>query len=256
MQLDLDRLGNLLALYGINFVGALLIALIGWWAARLSERLTRRAFAASQVDPTVAGFLSSLARYAVLIVALLVVLQVIGIQATSLVAVLGAASLAIGLALQGTLTNMAAGIMLLLFRPFRVGDSIEVAGKSGTVRNLNLFTTELAGGDNVQVLIPNAQVWGAPLTNLSAYPMRRVSVTFVVPLDRDVEAIAADLRAYLNGDKRVLQSPSPAVAGSNLTDKGAEVTVHAWTNADDAGTVRADLVAHLLGAVRSRGTAH
>ena len=256
MQLDLDRLGNLLALYGINFVGALLIALIGWWAARLSERLTRRAFAASQVDPTVAGFLSSLARYAVLIVALLVVLQVIGIQATSLVAVLGAASLAIGLALQGTLTNMAAGIMLLLFRPFRVGDSIEVAGKSGTVRNLNLFTTELAGGDNVQVLIPNAQVWGAPLTNFSAYPMRRVSVTFVVPLDRDVEAITADLQNYLEGDKRVLHSPAPAVAGSNLTDKGAEVTVHAWTNADDAGTVRADLVAHLLGAVRSRGTAH
>ena len=254
--MQLDHLGNLLVLYGINFLGAVLIALIGWWAARLSERLTQRALAASQIDPTVAGFLSSLARYAVLIVALLVVLQVIGIQATSLVAVLGAASLAIGLALQGTLTNMAAGIMLLLFRPFRVGDSIEVAGKSGTVRNLNLFVTELAGGDNVQVLIPNAQVWGAPLTNLSAYPLRRVSVTFVVPLDRDVEAIAADLRNYLNGDKRILQSPVPTVAGSNLTDKGAELTVQAWSSADDAGTVRADLVAHLLGAVRSRGTAH
>src|SRR5262249_15860745 len=156
---------------------------------------------------------------------------------------------------QGTLTNMAAGVMLLLFRPFRVGDSIEVAGKSGTVRNLNLFVTELAGGDNVQVLIPNAQVWGAPLTNFSTYPMRGVSVTSVVPRDRDVQSIAANLRAYLNGDKRVLQSPSPTVAGSNLTDKGAELTVQAWSNAGDAGAVRADLVAHLLGAVRSAGRA-
>ena len=133
MALDLDRLGNLLVLYGINILGAFLVALVGWWAARLSERLTQRALAVSQIDPTVAGFLSSLAHYAVLIVALLVVLQIIGIQATSLVAVLGAASLAIGLALQGTLTNRA----VLVFRPFRVGDSIEVAGKSGTVKNLN-----------------------------------------------------------------------------------------------------------------------
>ena len=189
MALDLDRLGNLLVLYGINLLGPLLVALLGWWAARLSERVARRALAASHVDPTVAGFLSSLARYAVLVVAFLVVLQVIGVQATSLVAVLGAASLAVGLALQGTLSNMAAGVMLLVFRPFRVGDSIEVAGKSGTVRNLNLFMTELAGGDNVQVLIPNGQIWGAPLTNFSAYPTRRVSMTFVIPLDRDIEAI-------------------------------------------------------------------
>jgi small conductance mechanosensitive channel len=107
----------------------------------------------------------------------------------------------------------------------------------------------------VQVLIPNAQVRGAPLTNFSAYPMRRVSVTFVVPLDRDVEAITGDLQNYLEGDKRVLHSPAPAVAGSNLTDKGAELTVQAWSNADDAGTVRADLVAHILGVARSAGRA-
>ena len=255
MALDLDRLGNLLVLYGINLLGPLLVALLGWWAARLSERVARRALAASHVDPTVAGFLSSLARYAVLVVAFLVVLQVIGVQATSLVAVLGAASLAVGLALQGTLSNMAAGVMLLVFRPFRVGDSIEVAGKSGTVRNLNLFMTELAGGDNVQVLIPNGQIWGAPLTNFSAYPTRRVSMTFVIPLDRDIEAITSSLRNYLNGDTRVLRSPPPTVVSSNLTDKGAELTVQAWTNADDAGAVRADFVRRLLAAVRPTSTA-
>src|SRR5437016_2835319 len=143
MTLDFDHLGNLLVLYSIDFLGAVLIALAAWWAASMVERVTRRALmTAAHMDPIVAAFLSSLAHYAVLIVAFVMILQIIGIQATSLVAVLGAASLAIGLALQGTLSNMAAGVMLLLFRPFRLGDRIEVAGKNGTVKNLNLFMTE------------------------------------------------------------------------------------------------------------------
>ena len=129
-MLVFDRLGNLLILYGINVAGALVVAVIGWWAARLIERAVRRALQASpHVDPTVVGFLSSIARYAALAVAFVVVLQLVGVQATSLVAVIGAASLAIGLALQGTLANVAAGVMLLIFRPFRAGDKIEVAGK-------------------------------------------------------------------------------------------------------------------------------
>src|SRR5262249_23478729 len=156
-----EHLGNLFVLYGANLLGGLLVAALGWWAAGFAGGAVRRMLMASpHMDVTLAGFLASLARYAILVVTFLVILQLVGIQATSLVAVLGAASLAIGLALQGTLSHMAAGIMLLLFRPFHVGDSIEVAGKSGTVRDLNLFMTELASGDNVKVLIPNGLVWG------------------------------------------------------------------------------------------------
>ena len=152
MPFDLDRLGNLLLVYGINFLGALIVALIGWWIAGRIERITQRALmSATYMDPTVGTFLSSLAYYAVLVVTLCVILQVVGIQATSIVAILGVASLAIGLALQGILSNVAAEIMLLAFRPLRLGDSIEVAGKSGTVKNLNMFMTELASDDNVQV---------------------------------------------------------------------------------------------------------
>ena len=122
MSYDLDRLGNLLVLYGINLLGALVVAVIGWWVAGRVERITRRALiSAPHMDPTVGAFLSSLAYYAVLLVVVLIILQVIGIQATSIVAVLGAATLAIGLALQGTLSNVAAGIMLLIYRPFRLG---------------------------------------------------------------------------------------------------------------------------------------
>jgi small conductance mechanosensitive channel len=251
MAVNLDRLGGLLVVYGINVLGALLVALVGWWAAGLAGRWARRALLASgHMDAMVAGFLSSLARYAVLVVAFLVILQLIGIQATSLVAVLGAASLAIGLALQGTLANMAAGVMLLLFRPFRIGDSIDVAGKSGTVKDLNLFMTELASGDNVKVLIPNGLVWGATLSNLSAYPIRRVNVTFLVELGVEVERITREIAGFLESNPRVLKDPAPSVAVSNVTDKALEISVQAWATADDAGPLRGELMARLPAAIR------
>jgi small conductance mechanosensitive channel len=251
MPFDLDRLGNLLFVYGINFLGALIVALIGWWIAGRVERITQRALmSAPQMDPTVGTFLSSLAYYAVLVVTLLVILQVLGIQATSIVAILGVASLAIGLALQGILSNVAAGIMLLIFRPFRLGDSIEAAGKSGRVKNLNLFMTELASDDNVQVLIPNGQVWGAVLTNFSVYPTRRVSVSFPVALDKDVETISSRIRTYLEQDERVLKTPPPNISTSDLTEKVVEFSVQAWSKAEDTSVVRADLMQSLLAAMQ------
>jgi small conductance mechanosensitive channel len=251
MAVNLDRLGSLLVVYGINVVGALLVAALGWWAAGFAARAARRMLLASgHMDPTVAGFISSLARHGVLVVAFLVILQLIGIQATSLVAVLGAASLAIGLALQGTLANMAAGVMLLLFRPFRVGDGVEVAGKTGTVKDLNLFMTELASGDNVKVLIPNGLVWGATLTNLSAYPIRRVGITFLVELGAEVERIIREIGGFLASNPRVLRDPAPSVAVSNITEKAFEISVQAWSKAEDSGALRGEIMARLPAAIR------
>jgi small conductance mechanosensitive channel len=170
MLTDLERLTGLFIIYGLNLAGALIVAAIGWWVAGAVQRSVRRALLASpRVEPTLANFLSSLARYTILVLVFLIILQLIGIQATSLIAVVGAASLAIGLALQGTLTNLAAGVMLLLFRPFRLGDTIEVAGKKGVVRELNLFMTELAGDEGVQILLPNNQIWNAAIVNHTAY---------------------------------------------------------------------------------------
>jgi small conductance mechanosensitive channel len=241
--LGFDRLGTLFVVYGLNVIGALLIAIVGWWLARVFERLSKRALlSSSHMDVTVAAFLSSLVRYALLAVTLVLMLQVVGIQATSLVAVLGATSLAIGLALQGTLSNMAAGVMLLIFRPFHIGDSIDVAGKSGKVRNLNLFMTELASGDNVQVLIPNGQVWGQAITNHSAYGTRRITLRIPVAFEKDIPAMASRLREYLEQDSRVQKSPAPSVTTSALTDAGAELSVEAWVEVGDAGAVRTDLM--------------
>jgi small conductance mechanosensitive channel len=248
-KIDFSRIGDLIVVYGINALGALFIALVGWWLAAVAERLAHRALLSSaHMDRTIAVFLSSLVRYAALTLTLILILQVVGIQATSLVAVLGATSLAIGLALQGTLSNVAAGVMLLLFRPFKLGDSIEVAGKSGTVQSLNLFMTELASGDNVQVLIPNGQVWGQAMTNTSTYATRRVSITFPVLAGRNVDTFSASLRKFVERDDRVLKDPAPSVTASNITETSVQVSVQAWTMAEEAGGLRTDLIQRALSA--------
>jgi small conductance mechanosensitive channel len=251
-KIDFSHVGDLIVVYGINVLGAIFIALVGWWLAGTAERMIRRALlATSHMDRTVAAFLSSLVRYAVLTLTLILILQTIGIRATSLVAVIGATSLAIGLALQGTLSNVAAGVMLLIFRPFKLGDSIEVAGKSGTVQNLNLFMTELASGDNVQVLIPNGQVWGQAMINTSTYATRRVSVTFPVLAGKSVEAFTAHLREFIEHDERVLKDPAPSVTPSNITETSVQISVQAWTKVENAGSLRTDLIQRALSAGRS-----
>jgi small conductance mechanosensitive channel len=246
-NLDFDHIGGLFVVYGVNCLGAILIALIGWWVSAVAERMVRKGLlSSSHMDRTVAAFLSSLVRYGLLAVTLVLILQVVGIQATSLVAVIGASSLAIGLALQGTLSNMAAGVMLLLFRPFKLGDSIEVGGKSGTVQNLNLFFTELAGGDNVQILIPNGQVWGQAMINNSVYGTRRVALKIPVPFEKNPDAIAKRIKSFLQSDARVQKS---SVVVSNITDKVVELSIEAWSTSGDAGILRTELMQHALGVI-------
>ncbi len=169
MVSDAEALSGLVLVYAMSFAGALLVAIVGWWIANTVQRMIARALTGRRIDSTLASFLSSLARYAVLVLMFLVILQLIGIQATSLIAVVGAASLAIGLALQGTLTNVAAGVMLLLFRPYRLADEIQVGAQRGIVKDLNLFMTELENENKDQVLIPNSQIWNAAIVNFTAY---------------------------------------------------------------------------------------
>lgn len=244
--LNLEALGNLFVLYGLNILYALGLIVIGWWVASFAENLVLRALGAThRVDATVAGFLGSIARYAVLVFVGVAVLQRFGIQTTSIIAVLGATSLAIGLALQGTLANLAAGVMLLMFRPFKLGDSVEVAGVSGTVKGLSLFTTELASGSNVQVLIPNAKVWGSNIVNNSAYAQRRFDLTLEVARDADAEALIEDAVAFLKADARVIESPGPSASVSKMLLDRVEVTISGWTASADNGAVKTALTRHL-----------
>lgn len=228
--------------YGLSVVYALIVLLIGFWIAGMAERGMRRGLtAAKRVDPMVVGFFGSLVRYFVLAVVLIAVLQLFGIQTTSLIAVMGAASLAVGLALQGTLSNLAAGVMLLIFRPFKVGQTIDVAGKSGVVKDLTLFITELQTADNLQVLVPNGQVWGAAIVNRSAYPSpnKAIALSVEVAPTRDVEGFIADLRTALASDARFL--PGASVLISAITEDAIGISVSALAPADVADAAKADL---------------
>jgi small conductance mechanosensitive channel len=252
IPIDFAVLTGLAVTYGTSVIGAILIAIAGFWLANLAGRAAHSLLLTSKhMDVTVAGFLASLVRYALLAMVLIAMLQVVGIQATSLVAVLGAASLAVGLALQGTLSNMAAGVMLLLFRPFHANDRIEIAGKKGMVKDLSLFFTELATDDNVQVLIPNAQVWGAALVNYSAYPTRRLEITTTAP-DGDVNQIVSDIGAFLREDPHVLNTPEPAIKPTAFSANGVEITIQAWARADDVALLKYDLDRHMDQLTRER----
>ena len=233
---------NALTTYGLDIIGAVLILIIGVWLANRVQRITVRGLEkAKRVETTLIGFFGSITKYLVLIFTGLAVLNQFGVQTTSLIAVLGAAGLAVGLALQGTLSNVAAGVMLLIFRPFKVGDYVEAGGHAGTIRELNLFITELATPDNVQIIVPNGRVWGSPVTNYSANPTRRVDLVMGVAYEDDIDAAMAVMYEVIGEESRVLADPEPLVAVSELADSSVNFVVRAWVNSGDYWGVKFDL---------------
>jgi small conductance mechanosensitive channel len=230
--------------FAVNLVVAAVILVVTIWAsgrfARVARRLMARIRRRGPPDTTLQTFAASLARYVVLVVGLIAMLQQLGVQTASILALLGAASLAIGLALQGALANVAAGVLILLVRPYRVGDSIEVAGRQGVVRLLDLFVTELATPDNVRVIIPNGKVFNDVIVNTSAHGTRRVDVVFRIDLKRPVEPLLAELRAAAVADKRILQDPAPVAEIANLSDAWVEAALRIWVKSADYAAVRGE----------------
>jgi len=213
------------------------IAIAGWTKRRvvgIAERYPR-------IDATLFGFLGSLAKYALLAVAGIFILNRFGIQTTSLVALIGAAGLAIGLALQGTLSNLAAGVMLIFFRPFRSGDFVDVAGTTGTVREISLFFTELATPDNIQVIVPNSDIWSNTITNYSANATRRVDLTFGVAYDSDLKEVDRVLHDVIGADARIHAEPEPFVKVTNLGDSSIDFTLRVWVDRGDWWETTCDL---------------
>ncbi|ALL14991.1 mechanosensitive ion channel family protein [Caulobacter henricii] len=251
---DETMLGHFLDWSGkvaINLVVAGIILILTFWLAGWLAGAMRRALGRvhrTNPDPTLQTFGASLVRYAVIAVGLVAVLQQVGVQATSIIAVLGAASLAIGLALQGALSNVAAGVMILLFRPYKVGDTIETATRIGTVKSLDLLFTEIATPDNVKVMIPNSKVFGDVILNYSTHRTRRVDVLFKVPLKTDLVAVLKRLRERAEGDPRIRQEPAVQIEVTDLSEAFAQAAIRAWTAREDYAAVRTDLMltAHLL----------
>ncbi|MDE2184928.1 MAG: mechanosensitive ion channel [Alphaproteobacteria bacterium] len=228
---------------GLNLVGAIVILVVGWLAARWISAWTRAGLdRLHHFDATLKPLLATLVRYAILVVTVIAVLQRFGVETTSLLAVLGAAGLAVGLAVQGTLSNVAAGAMLLMLRPFRVGEVIEVAGQTGTVREISLFTTILVNADQIFVSIPNAAIFGATILNYSREPTRRIVLAAKVDNAIDVEKAQAAILEVVRSDLRVQKSPQPIIAVDTLGDTFVQFSVQCWVQNPDYGPVRAALL--------------
>ena len=219
----------------VIFAVALMVA---GWARRRVEAFARRH---PRVDATLFGFLGNVVKYTIMVMALIFVLSRFGIQTASLVAVIGAAGLAIGLALQGTLSNLAAGVMLVLFRPFRVGDYIEAGGQAGSVREISLFYTELASFDGLQVILPNSDIWSSAIKNYSANPTRMMDLTIGVSYGSDLQTAQEVLERIAHGDPRALQDPAPFVKVKELGASSVDFVFRVWANRADWWALKCDL---------------
>ncbi len=236
------ELVKLLTRYGLDVVGGIVILVVGYLASRLAARAVARATERSErLDPTLKPLLVRVTRITVLVVTLVAVLQQFGVETTSLIAVLGAAGLAIGLALQGALGNVASGVLLLVLRPFGVGDKIEVAGQQLVVDEIGLLTTQAHTFDNVFTMIPNSRVWGAEIRNYSRNETRRVDLVFGIGYGDDMDRAEAIVREICAADPRVLDEPATLVAVGELADSSVNLLARPWVKTDDFQAVKLDL---------------
>jgi small conductance mechanosensitive channel len=226
----------------ITVVKALVVLIVGWIVAgTLSSMISRRVAGHPNLDATIGNFVASIVKWVILLVVLIAILGLFGISATSLVAVLGAATLAIGFALQNTLSDLAAGFMLVLFRPYKVGQYVDIGGTAGTVQDLNLFVTVLATPDNVQIVMPNGKAWGSIITNYSHHKNRRVDLTFGIDYEDDADRAIQIIKDLAAADSRIHDDPEPWVRVTNLGESSVDITARLWTSADDYWDVKFDM---------------
>jgi small conductance mechanosensitive channel len=242
-----ESYGHEVTAFAVNLLVALLILVITFWAAGWGAGLAKRAIGrmhskTGAADVTLQSFLGSLTRYLIIVVGVVAVLQTLGVKTTSVLAVLSGLLLGVGLALQGTLSNVAAGVMLLLFRPYRVGDLVEVGGRMGTVKALDLMVTELTTQDNLKVTAPNGKIFGEFIVNYSKPAKRRVDVTFHIPPTRDLAAVLEAMKALLADDKRIAKEPPPSFEANALNELYAEGIIRVWVKSSDYVPVKTMIV--------------
>jgi small conductance mechanosensitive channel len=232
---------DVVAAWGLKVIAALAILIIGRWVAMMVRRGVRRMMEQSGADPIIIGFVTSITYIALLAFVVIAALGQLGIQTTSFIAILGAAGLAVGLALQGSLANFAAGFLMIIFRPFRVGDFIEGAGVAGVVESIQIFTTTLRTGDNKTIIIPNAKLSGDNIINYSAKETRRVDMTVGVAYDADLSKVKHVLNDIIAKESRIHADPAPQVAVAELADSSVNFVVRVWTNTADYWGVKFDI---------------
>lgn len=222
-----------------NVLTALLILIVGFWiAGRVGAIVRGIGKQHEKLDDTLFNFLGSLARYVVLAFVIIAVLNRFGVETTSIVALLGAAGLAVGLALQGAMSNLAAGVMLMIFRPYKVGDFIDAAGNFGNVEEITLFTTVLRTFDHQQIIIPNGKIWGEQIVNHSHHPIRGVELTFGVSYDTDIDKAREVILQVFKAHEHILDDPAPVVVVSTLNDSSVDFAVRPFVKGEHWFDVR------------------
>lgn len=229
----LNNVWSLVTIYGLKVLAAIAIFIVGRWVAKLISNVIRKMMQKGDVDPTILKFVGNMAYIALMAFVVLAALSQLGIQTTSFIAVLGAAGLAIGLALQGSLSNFAAGFLMIIFRPIRVGDFIEGAGTAGTVEEIAIFTTTLVTPDNKTVIIPNTALTGDNIVNWTVKGTRRVDMVMGIGYDDDIDKAKQIMLDVLADDERILKDPAPQIAMVELADSSVNFVVRPWVKASD-----------------------
>ena len=253
MEEMLDKIYQLLTVYGLKVLAALAIFIIGRWVAKGVRKLVVRIMTKGKVDPTLISFTSNMAYIGLLAFIVIAALGQLGIQTTSFIAVLGAAGLAVGLALQGSLSNFAAGFLLIIFRPFKVGDLIEGAGVFGVVEAIQIFTTQLKTADNKTVIVPNAKLTDDNIVNWTVKGTRRVDMVFGIGYEDDIDKARSLMADIIAQDDRILEAPAPQISVSELADSSVNFVVRPWAKVEDYWGVYFDLTEKIKKAFDANG---
>ena len=234
---------ELSAAYGMSTIGAIITLILGFWFARVIERALIKALRKTdKVDGTITMFLSSIARYLILIFTILAVLDQFGVETTSIIAILGAAGLAVGLAMQGMLSNVASGLMLLIFRPFKIGDFVDAGGISGSVKKIGLFSTEMDTGDNVRIITPNSRIWGVSIQNYSFNDNRRLQLDIGIGYDDDIDKALMVVKSLIEQDERSLKDPEPSFQVGGLAESSVDLIIRVWCLKEDFSGLKFDML--------------
>ena len=242
MENLLQKVYSFFTIFGLRIIASIVILFLGRWAAKILTKLLRSLLERSKVDETLISFTCHLSYIALLIIVVIAALNKLGIQTASFIAILGAAGLAVGLALQGSLSNFAAGVLIIIFRPFKVNDFIEAAGIGATVEEIEIFTTKLKTPDNKTVFVPNAKITADKIINYSAKDTRRMDLIFGVSYSDDLDKTRKILGEVAENDDRILKDPAPMIAVKELADSSVNFVLRIWTHRDNYWNVNFDTI--------------
>ncbi len=240
--LESDILTTYIIPWGIKLAFAIIIFVVGRIVSRIIVNISKTVMTRSKMDDMLVNFLGNILSALLFAVVLIAALDQLGVETTSLLAMLGAAGLAIGLALKDSLSNFSSGVMLIIFRPFKSGDFIEAAGVAGVVENIGIFNTTMRTGDNREIIVPNSHIYGGTITNVSARETRRIDLVIGIGYDDDIRKAKSIIENIINADDRILQDPAPAISLADLADSSVNINVRPWVKAGDYWPVRADLL--------------